>query len=110
MTKELERKLSMDELKSVTLTILMKKQPLPDSASDSRPKVRYIATKDTSVLHIMGGAVYALQQKGLYDKATELRRMILGGAHAGPADAIEIIGDYVRLKVVDGKGRELGNI
>jgi len=110
MTKELERKLSMDELKNLTLTILLKKPSLPDSASDSRPKVKYIATKDTSVLKIMGGAVYALQQKGLNYKANELRRLILSGAHAEPADALEIIGDYVRLQVVDAKGRELGSI
>ena len=103
MTKELERKLTMGDLKSLTKTILLKKQSLPDSASDSRPKVRYIATKDTSVLKIMGGVVYALQQKGLYGEARELRRLILSGAHGEPVDALGIIGEYVRLKVVDEK-------
>jgi hypothetical protein len=99
MIEALERKLTMDELKSLSRTILLKKQSLSDIGSDSRPKVRYIATKERTVLRIMGGAVYAMQQKGLYDKARELRRLIFSGAHADPTDALEIIGDYVRLMI-----------
>ena len=58
----------------------------------------------------MGGAVYALQQEGLHGEASDLRRLILSGAHADPGDALKMIGDYVQLKVVDEKGRVLGSI
>ena len=109
MTKELERALTKDELQNMTQTIVLKKKSPPEGISDRRPKVRYVAAKDTSVLKIMGGAAYALEQRGLHDRANDLRRLILSGTCETPAEALALIGDYVRLKIVDEEGQELGS-
>ena len=109
MTKELERPLTQDELRYLTQTIIVQRESVRDDPAIYRPKVRYIAKKGTSILKIMGGAAYALQQKGLDERADELRRLILSGAYGQPADALELIGNYVRLKIVDEEGKELGS-
>ena len=109
MTKELERTLTEDELRNLTQTLVLR-ESLPEDASDRRPKVRYIAEEDSSVLEIMGAAVYALQQRGLQEKADELRRLILGGVCEFPIDALGLIGSYVRMKIVDKEGQEIGSI
>jgi hypothetical protein len=109
MTRELERTLTEDELRNLTQTLVLK-ESLPETATDHRPKVRYIAEKDTSVLEIMGAAVYALQQRGSQEKADELRRLILGGVCELPVDALGLIGKYVRMKIVDNQGQEIGSI
>ena len=110
MTEKLEKILSPDELKTLAETLVLTKQPLPEDTADSRPKVRYIATEDTSVLKIMGGVAYALQQRGLQDRAEDLQRLILSGAYETPIDALELIAQYVRLKIVDEQGLEVGDI
>ena len=109
MTKELQRTLTEDELRNLTQTLVLTKSP-PEDASVQRPKVRFIADEDTSVLKIMGVAVYVLQEKGLQEKAEELRRLILGGAYELPTDALGLIGNYVRMKIVDKKGEEIGSV
>ncbi len=109
MTKKLERPLTRHELRHLTQTIVMQRESVRDDPAIYRPKVKYIATKGTSILKIMGGAAYALQQKGLDERADELRRLILSGAYDQPADALELMGDYVRLKIVDEEGKELGS-
>ena len=109
MTRELERTLTEDELRNLTQTLVLKESP-PEGATYHRPKVRYIAEQDTSVLEIMVAAVYALQQRGLQEKADELRRLILGGVCELPVDALGLIGNYVRMKIVDKGGQEIGSI
>ncbi len=109
MTKDLERTLTEDELRNLTQTLVLREN-LPEGPSDRRPKVRYIAKEDTSVLEIMGAAVYALQQRDLQEKADELRRLILGGVCELPIDAFGLIGSYVRMKIVDKDGREIGSL
>ena len=110
MAKKLEEILPHDELKILAETLVLTKQALPEDSSDPRPKVRYIATDDTSVLKIMGGVAYALQQRGLHDNAEELQRLILSGAYETPMEALELIAQYVRLKIVDEQGLEVGDI
>ncbi len=110
MVTDIDRILSQDELKNLTQTITVKQKSLPGSTPDRRIKVRYIATKDTSILKIMGAAVYAMQQKGLHEKANELRKLILSGAYEEQADALELIGKYVRLKITNEEGTELGSL
>ena len=110
MTEKLKKILTYVELKTLAETLVLTKQPLPEDTSDSRPKVRYIATDDTSVLKITGGIAYALQQRGLQDKAEEFQRLILSGAYETPIEALELISQYVRLKIVDEQGLEVGNI
>lgn len=110
MTENLKKILSHDELKTLAETLVLTRQFPPEDAADPRPKVRYIATEDTSVLKIMGGVAYALQQRDLRDKAEELQRLILSGAYETPIDALELISQYVRLKIVDEQGLEVGEI
>lgn len=110
MREKLEKVLAHDELKTLAETLVLTKQPLPEETSDPRPKVRYIATDDTSVLKIMGGVAYALQQRGLRDKAEELQRLILSGAYETPIEALDLISQYARLKIVDEQGLEVGSI
>lgn len=110
MREKLEKILAHDELKTLAETLVLTKQPLPEETSDPRPKVRYIATDDTSVLKIMGGVAYALQQRGLRDKAEELQRLILSGAYETPIEALDLISQYARLKIVDEQGLEVGSI
>ena len=109
MTEQLQRTLSEDELRRLTRTLVLNEPPAED-ASVQRPKVRFIADEDTSVLKIMGVAVYALQQRGLQEQAEDLRRLILGGAYELPTDALGLIGNYVRMKIVDKKGEEIGSV
>ena len=110
MTENLKKVLRQDELKTLAETLVLTKQPLPEDTPDPRPKVRYIATEDTSVLKIMGGAAYALEQRDLRDRAEELRRLILSGAYETPIDALELIAQFVRLKIFDEQGFEVGDI
>jgi hypothetical protein len=110
MTENLEKILSHDELQTLAKTLVLTKKTLHEHTSDPRPKVRYIATEDTSVLKIMSGVAYALRQKGLQDNAEELQRLILSGAYETPLDALELIAQYVRLKIVDEQGLEVGDI
>ena len=65
---------------------------------------------ETSILKILGAVVEALQQKGLQDKADELRKLILGGSYETSFDALELIGQYARLAIVDEQGKEIGKI
>lgn len=110
MREELEKTLNVDELRTLTQTLVINRQAIPEGAPDHRPKVRYIATDGASVIKIMGAAVYALQQKGLSENAEQLRKRILGGDYQTPFDALALIGDYVRLKIVDEEGKEIGDI
>lgn len=110
MAENLKKILSQDELKTLAETLVLTRHPPPEDTSDPRPKVRYIATKDTSVLKIMGGVAYALKQRGLQDSAEDLQRLILSGAYETPIDALELIAQYVRLKIVDEQGLEVGDI
>jgi hypothetical protein len=110
MAEELERPMAEDELGTMTQTITLKKRPLPDGVPDPRPKVKYVAIKKTSVLKILGAVVDALQQKGLQDKADELRKLVLGGSCETNLDALELIGQYARLAIVDEQGKEIGRI
>ncbi|MEJ2234896.1 MAG: hypothetical protein P8X67_13320 [Syntrophobacterales bacterium] len=110
MAEELERPMAEDELGTMTQTITLKKRPLPDGVPDPRPKVKYVAIKKTSVLKILGAVVDALQQKGLQDKADELRKLVLGGSCETNLDALELIGQYARLAIVDEEGKEIGRI
>jgi hypothetical protein len=110
MTVELERPMTQDELGTMTQTITVEKKPLPDGVPDPRPKVRYVTIKETSVLKILGAVVDALQQKGLQDKADELRMSVLGGSCETGLDALELIGNYVRLAIVDEEGKEIGSV
>jgi hypothetical protein len=106
----LRRVLSQDELGNLTQTIVVSERPSDEETAEHRPKVKYVATEATSVLKIMSGVVAALQQKGLPDKAEELRRLIMGGAYEEPGDALELIGNYVRLKIVTDENVVLGTI
>jgi hypothetical protein len=72
--------------------------------------VKYVTIKKTSVLKILGAVVDALQQKGLQDKADELRKLVLGGSCETNLDALELIGQYARLAIVDEEGKEIGRI
>ena len=110
MAEELERPMAEDELGTMTQTITLKKTPLPDGVPDPRPKVKYVTIKKTSVLKILGAVVDALQQKGLQDKADELRKLVLGGSCETNLDALELIGQYARLAIVDEEGKEIGRI
>jgi hypothetical protein len=110
MTSTLEKLLSQAELGDLTQTIRLSKAPSAEGVPDLRPKIKYIAKSDTSVLKIMSGVAFALQQRGLADKANELRKLILGGAYDEPAEALGLIGNYVRLKIVNEQGQELGTI
>jgi hypothetical protein len=110
MAEELERPMAEDELGTMTQTITLKKRPLPDGVPDPRPKVKYVAIKKTSVLKILGAVVDALQQKGLQDKADELRKLVLGGSCETNLDALGLIGQYARLAIVDEEGKEIGRI
>ena len=110
MSKELERPMSQDTLGTLTQTITVKKKPLADGVPDPRPKVRYVTIKETSVLKILGAVVDALQQKGLQDKADELRTSVLSGSCETGLDALELIGNYARLAIVDEEGKEIGSV
>jgi len=110
MTVELERPMTQDELGTMTQTITVEKKPLPDGVPDPRPKVRYVTIKETSILKILGAVVDALQQKGLQDKADELRKLVLGGSYETNLDALELIGQYARLAIVDEEGEEIGRV
>ena len=110
MAEELERPMTGDELGSMTKTITLKKKPRPEGAPDARPKVKYVTIKETSILKILGAVVDALEQKGLQDKADELRKLILGGSYETSFDALELIGQYARLAIVDEEGKEIGRI
>ena len=110
MTEDLKKVLSHNELKTLAETLVLTKQSLAEETSNPRPKVRYIATENTSVLKIMGGVAYALQQGGLRDSAEELKRLILSGAHETAIDALELIAQYVRLKIVDEQGLDVVDI
>jgi len=110
MAEELERPMAEDELGTMTQTITLKKRPLPDGVPDPRPKVKYVTIKETSILKILGAVVEALQQKGLQDKADELRKLVLGGSCETNLDALELIGQYARLAIVDEEGKEIGRI
>ena len=110
MAEELERPMTGDELGSMTQTITLKKKPRPEGVPDPRPKVKYVTIKETSILKILGAVVEALQQKGLQDKADELRKLILGGSYETSFDALELIGQYARLAIVDEQGKEIGKI
>ena len=110
MSKGLERTLSEDELRYLTQTIVVKKRPVPEGTPDHRPKVKSITTAEASVVRIMGTAVFALNQKGLTESAEKLRKRILRGDYEQPADALELIGNYGRMKIVDEEGREIGSI
>lgn len=78
MTKELERTLSEDDLRLLQQTLVLKRESTVEGTPDLRPKVRYIATDGTSVVRIMGAAVFAMNHKGLSESAAELRKRILG--------------------------------
>ena len=110
MAEELEWPMTGDELGSMTQTITLKKKPRPEGVPDPRPKVKYVTIKETSILKILGAVVEALQQKGLQDKADELRKLILGGSYETSFDALELIGQYARLAIVDEQGKEIGKI
>jgi len=110
MTVELERPMTQDELGTMTQTITVGKKPLPDGIPDPRPKVRYVTIKKTSILKILGAVVDALEQKGLQDKADELRKLVLGGSYETNLDALELIGQYARLAIVDEEGNEIGKV
>jgi len=110
MSEELERPITQDTLGTLTQTITVKKKPLPDGVPDPRPKVKYVTIKETSVLKILGAVVDALQQKGLQDKADELRKLVLGGSCETPFDALGLIGQYARLAIVDEEGKEIGQV
>ena len=110
MSEELERPMAKDELGTMTQTITVKKRPLSDGVPDPRPKVKYVTIKETSVLKILGAVVDALQQKGLQDKADELRKLVLGGSYETNLDALELIGQYARLAIVDEEGEEIGRV
>ena len=110
MSKELERPMTQDELGTLTQTITVKKKSPTEGAPDPRPKVRYVTIKETSILKILGAVVDALQQKGLQDKADDLRKFVLGGSCETPFDALELIGQYARLAIVDEEGREIGKV
>lgn len=110
MTENLKKILSHNELKTLAETLVLTKKPLSEDSSDPRPKVRYIATEDTSVLKIMGGVAYALRRRGLHEQAEELQRLILSGACETPIDALDLIAQYVRLRIVDEQGLAVGEI
>jgi len=110
MSEELERPMSQDELGTLTQTITVKKKSLAEGVPDPRPKVRYVTIKETSMLKILGAVVDALQQKGLQDKADDLRKLVLGGSCETPFDALELIGQYARLAIVDEEGNEIGRV
>ena len=110
MSKDLEKPMTQDTLGTLTQTITVKKKPLADGVPDPRPKVRYVTIKETSVLKILGAVVDALQQKGLQDKADELRKLVLGGSCETPFDILELIGQYARLAIVDEEGKEIGRV
>jgi hypothetical protein len=110
MSEELERSMSQDTLGTLTQTITVKKKPLANGLPDPRPKVRYVTIKETSVLKILGAVVDALQQKGLHDKADELKKLVLGGSCDTPFDALGLIGQYARLAIVDEEGKEIGKV
>jgi hypothetical protein len=110
MSKDLEKPMTQDTLGTLTQTITVKKKPLADGVPDLRPKVRYVTIKETSVLKILGAVVDALQQKGLQDKADELRKLVLGGSCETPFDVLELIGQYARLAIVDEEGKEIGRV
>ena len=110
MSSTLDKALSQDELSNLTQTIVLKKVPPAEDTSVYKPKVKYVATQETSILKIMSAVVQVLQLKGLPEKADELRRLILGGAYDEPTQALELMGNYVQLKIVDEKGTRLGEI
>jgi hypothetical protein len=110
MSKDLEKPMTQDTLGTLTQTITVKRKPVADGVPDPRPKVRYVTIKETSVLKILGAVVDALQQKGLQDKADELRKLVLGGSCETPFDALELIGQYARLAIVDEEGKEIGRV
>jgi hypothetical protein len=110
MTSTLEKILSHAEIGDLSQTIRVKGMGSAGEVQDRRPKVRYVARSDTSVLKIMGGVAFALRQRGLVEEANELRRLILGGAYDEPGDALSLIGNYVRLQIVNEQGAHLGTI
>ncbi|MGW8221802.1 MAG: hypothetical protein ACWGP1_06615 [Syntrophobacteria bacterium] len=110
MSKDLEKPMTQDTLGTLTQTITVKRKPVADGVPDPRPKVRYVTIKETSVLKILGAVVDALQQKGLQDKADELRKLVLGGSCETPFDVLELIGQYARLAIVDEEGKEIGRV
>jgi hypothetical protein len=110
MSEELERPMTQDELGTLTQTITVKKRVLAEGVPDPRPKVRYVTIKETSILKILGAVVDALQQKGLQDKADDLRKLVLGGSCETPFDVLELIGQYARLAIVDEEGKEIGRV
>jgi hypothetical protein len=110
MSKDLEKPMTQDTLGTLTQTITVKRKPVADGVPDPRPKVRYVTIKETSVLKILGAVVDVLQQKGLQDKADELRKLVLGGSCETPFDALELIGQYARLAIVDEEGKEIGRV
>jgi hypothetical protein len=110
MAKTLEKALSPDELKHLADTVVFERESAAESVPEFRPKMRYVATKETTALRIMGGVVSVLQQKGMNDQADELKRLILSGNYDEPADALKLMGDYVRLQIVNEDGEELGTI
>jgi len=111
MTKGLTETLTKKELDTLTRTLVLEEPPVPEGTPDIRPKLKYMATAETTILKIMNGAVDVLEQKGMPQRAANLRKIILTGAYGDtPIDAIKAIREYVRLKIIDEEGKEIGSV
>ncbi|UCF03472.1 MAG: hypothetical protein JSV14_07500 [Deltaproteobacteria bacterium] len=111
MTKGLTETLTRKELDTLTRTLVLEEPPVPGGTPDTRPKLKYMATAETTILKIMNGAAGVLEQKGMPERAADLRRIILTGAYGDtPIDAIKVIKEYVRLKIMDEAGKEIGGV
>jgi len=111
MTKGLTETLTRKELGTLNRTLVLEDVPVLEGTPDIRPKLKYMATAETTVLKIMNGAAGVLEQKGMPGRAADLRRIILTGAYGDtPIDAIKAIREYVRLKIMDEEGKEIGSI
>ena len=111
MSKGLTDTLTKEELDTLTRTLVLGEPPAPDGTPDIRPKLKYMATAETTTLKIMSGAAGVLEQKGMPQRAADLRKMILTGAYGDtPIEAIKVIRKYVRLKIMDEEGKEIGSV
>jgi len=111
MTNVLTETLTRKELNTLTRTLVLEERSVPRGTPDTRPKLKYMATAETTILKIMNGAAGVLEQMGMPERAADLRRIILTGAYGDtPIDAIKVIKEYVRLKIMDEKGKEIASI
>ena len=111
MTKGLTEKLTKEELDTLTRTLVLEEPPVPEGTSVIRPKLKYMATAETTTLKIMNGAAGVLEQKGMPQRAADIRKTILTGAYGDtPIEAMKVIREYVRLKIMDEDGKEIGSV